>query len=381
MFSVRGARPAALQPNTAPLPPRPPAEAEAELFRVSTPPLVKQYRKRANENEPNELCRVRTPPLLQQHEQHKQLEHEQDAAGAAGAVVAPPKGVVMMTTTSNAGGAGTLVRQVQLNLSQHSGAFRVLRGASEDSEEEASGSDLERRSLVSSPCSLTAGGASTTEFSNTAVREMSRELDMLVTREDKANGGGAPSNATSLMFFQTGVSAASLPDSSLSPPEYKAQFTVTGAVRQVKLKREGPSLGRRVEVNGIALALFRYQSRIYAIANTCCHQGGPLCDGDIEDLCKIPQVAASGVSAASEAQTQPQATREPLSRAGASAGAPRPQPVVACPWHGWRFNLESGRCLHKDSLAQPVYPCKVDKGEVLVGFEKLAESTFDDADF
>jgi nitrite reductase (NADH) small subunit/3-phenylpropionate/trans-cinnamate dioxygenase ferredoxin subunit len=159
------------------------------------------------------------------------------------------------------------------------------------------------------------------------------------------------------MFFSTGLFASDLQDAALFPPEYKEQFTVTGQVRRVKLKRQGPPLGKHVTVNGHSIAVFRYKAGVYAIANKCCHQGGPLFQGDIEDL---------GDSASTSGR-----------RAGGT-------PCIACPWHGWRFNLDTGQCLHKDEYAQQVYPTRVDRGEISVGFDEIDQSQFgasEDLDF
>jgi nitrite reductase/ring-hydroxylating ferredoxin subunit len=38
---------------------------------------------------------------------------------------------------------------------------------------------------------------------------------------------------------------------------------------------------RVVEVEGTKIALFNYQARLYAIANACLHEGGPLGDGEV----------------------------------------------------------------------------------------------------
>jgi uncharacterized protein len=37
-----------------------------------------------------------------------------------------------------------------------------------------------------------------------------------------------------------------------------------------------------------------------------------------------------------------------------------------CPWHGWEFDLETGRCLDDPALRAAVYPVRVEAGRVLV---------------
>lgn len=207
------------------------------------------------------------------------------------------------------------------------------------------GDKIDSDGYASSPNSLTACSRSNTTFGG-AFMDMSRmsELDL----DDQKH----------YMYFGTGVKASDLLDSASNPPQYKSQYTVTGQVRQVKLKREGPPLGKSAEVNGETVALFKYKGMFYAIKNSCCHQGGPLFQGDIEDI---------------------QAT---VYKDGSGGATPRTGPCVACPWHGWRFDLRSGKCLNKTEYQQTVFPCRVDHGEVQVGFESFDHSNFDaDEDF
>jgi nitrite reductase/ring-hydroxylating ferredoxin subunit/uncharacterized membrane protein len=82
---------------------------------------------------------------------------------------------------------------------------------------------------------------------------------------------------------------------------------------------------RRVDANGMPVLLVRSGQRIYAIAETCAHLGGPLSEGKLEDA------------------------------------------TVRCPWHGSRFSLEDGRVLEGPSVhAQPVLEVRVRDGQIEV---------------
>jgi nitrite reductase/ring-hydroxylating ferredoxin subunit/uncharacterized membrane protein len=82
---------------------------------------------------------------------------------------------------------------------------------------------------------------------------------------------------------------------------------------------------RRVTANGMPVLLVRKGQRIYAIAETCAHLGGPLSEGKLEDT------------------------------------------AVRCPWHGSRFSLEDGRVLEGPSVhAQPVLDVRVRDGQIEV---------------
>ena len=79
--------------------------------------------------------------------------------------------------------------------------------------------------------------------------------------------------------------------------------------------------GRRI------VALFNVEGRFYALDGICPHQGGPL-------------------------------------GKGALAGC-----VVTCPWHGFQFDVTTGQHQSSRSLVQPMFPVKVERGEVWVDVE------------
>lgn len=83
--------------------------------------------------------------------------------------------------------------------------------------------------------------------------------------------------------------------------------------------------GRIVEKDGFAVAVFNAGGgRFYACGATCPHEDGPLAEGWLEG------------------------------------------DVVVCPWHGFDFELVTGRCRVADDLAVPVYPARLIDGVVEV---------------
>jgi 3-phenylpropionate/trans-cinnamate dioxygenase ferredoxin subunit len=72
-----------------------------------------------------------------------------------------------------------------------------------------------------------------------------------------------------------------------------------------------------VEVGGRSIGVFRVGGRFYGIRNRCPHQGGPLCRGHLLD------------DAVADAPGSPRISENPLR--------------VACPWHGWEYDLETGQ--------------------------------------
>jgi nitrite reductase/ring-hydroxylating ferredoxin subunit len=72
-----------------------------------------------------------------------------------------------------------------------------------------------------------------------------------------------------------------------------------------------------VDVNGKSVGVFRIDDQFYAIRNRCPHQFGPLCLGSL-------------------------APRAVSSAPGAVTMDPGP-PLLACPWHGWEYDIATGQ--------------------------------------
>ncbi|QVQ54311.1 Rieske (2Fe-2S) protein [Spiractinospora alimapuensis] len=76
--------------------------------------------------------------------------------------------------------------------------------------------------------------------------------------------------------------------------------------------------GRRVvDVGRRSIGVFRVGDRFYAISNHCPHQGGPLCAGRT-----APWTHSDGPG---------------------SARTGEEHVMLACPWHGWEYELATGR--------------------------------------
>lgn len=95
-----------------------------------------------------------------------------------------------------------------------------------------------------------------------------------------------------------------------------------------------------VEAGGRELAVFHVNDEFYALLNRCPHQGGPLCHGEL---------------------VRPVTSDRP---GHYSIDAERM--LIACPWHGWEFDLRSGRSFIDPARvkARP-YPVEVEDGKVI----------------
>jgi nitrite reductase (NADH) small subunit len=81
---------------------------------------------------------------------------------------------------------------------------------------------------------------------------------------------------------------------------------------------------RVVDAAGRTIALFNVDGTYFAIDNTCAHRGGPLGEGDLD-------------------------------------GA-----VVACPWHGWRWDVTTGANANNPAIKVPCFAVTVEQGEIFV---------------
>jgi nitrite reductase/ring-hydroxylating ferredoxin subunit len=78
---------------------------------------------------------------------------------------------------------------------------------------------------------------------------------------------------------------------------------------------------RVLRVDTFEFGIFRQGDRLLAYENQCPHDGGPVCQGKI-----IPRV---------EEEIAPDKTSKGLKFSS--------RRNVVCPWHGWEFDLETGR--------------------------------------
>lgn len=95
------------------------------------------------------------------------------------------------------------------------------------------------------------------------------------------------------------------------------------------------------EVNGQEIAVFRHDGELYALANYCVHQAGPLCEGGL-----MGRVTTDDV--------------------GWDWTYDDEEKYVVCPWHGWMFDITTGRNPKDERYAVPTYEVAVENGSVYV---------------
>ena len=95
-------------------------------------------------------------------------------------------------------------------------------------------------------------------------------------------------------------------------------------VKMATLQELPPGGAKEVEFEGRVYALFNVDGQISAIDGICPHQGGPLADGALEGT------------------------------------------TVTCPWHGWQFDVRTGKTPLGPKIKQAVYEVKIEGQDVMV---------------
>ncbi len=128
-------------------------------------------------------------------------------------------------------------------------------------------------------------------------------------------------------------------DSGLSSPASRVEKAVEHPVGAVEeLRREGR---RVVEVDGRRIGILSVGAQFFAVRDRCPHRGASICQGTV-----------AGTFVASEPQEYVYG---------------RQDRVIRCPWHGWEFDLETGRSLlEPDRVGIKLYPVTVRDGNVFL---------------
>jgi nitrite reductase (NADH) small subunit len=80
-----------------------------------------------------------------------------------------------------------------------------------------------------------------------------------------------------------------------------------------------PGERKVVEVNGRSIGIFNIDGSFYALRNSCPHKAAPLCLGQLTGLIVGPEPYTYVVERQGE--------------------------IVKCPWHGWEFDVTTGRSI------------------------------------
>jgi nitrite reductase/ring-hydroxylating ferredoxin subunit len=96
-----------------------------------------------------------------------------------------------------------------------------------------------------------------------------------------------------------------------------------------------------VEIDGLSIGVFNVNGVYYALRNRCPHQGAPLCQGSVKGMA-LPSQPGEYLWA-------------------------REGEILRCPWHGWEFDLTTGRSVcSPQKVRVRAYEVTVDPAEEAV---------------
>jgi nitrite reductase/ring-hydroxylating ferredoxin subunit len=95
-------------------------------------------------------------------------------------------------------------------------------------------------------------------------------------------------------------------------------------IKVAKVAEIPEGTGKTVEAGGKKIAVFNVGGKFYAIDDTCKHRGGPLGEGELDGT------------------------------------------NVTCPWHGWEYDVTTGKNLDDENIRLGCYAAKADGDDIVV---------------
>lgn len=106
-------------------------------------------------------------------------------------------------------------------------------------------------------------------------------------------------------------------------------------LREGEIPEGGFSL---VQVEGREIGIYYVNGEYHAIHNYCPHQGAPMCAGLV-----------SGTTLPSDVYSYE------YGKAGQ---------IIRCPWHGWEFDLKTGKALFNEKVRVRKYTVEIEDGKI-----------------
>ena len=95
-------------------------------------------------------------------------------------------------------------------------------------------------------------------------------------------------------------------------------------VRAIRKDEIPAGMIRELQLDGKVIALANVEGKLYAINNVCLHRGGPLGQGELKGQ------------------------------------------IVTCPWHGWQYDVTTGKVAVNPAVGVETYPVEVRGDDVYV---------------
>jgi len=108
-----------------------------------------------------------------------------------------------------------------------------------------------------------------------------------------------------------------------------------------------PGTFKIVKIENRSIGVYNVKGTYYAVHNYCPHQGAELCKGPVGGTTLESQVYEFIYG--------------------------RDQEILRCPWHGWEFDLKTGKSLFNEKVRTRSYPVVVENGMVgiVIGQKKM----------
>lgn len=112
--------------------------------------------------------------------------------------------------------------------------------------------------------------------------------------------------------------------------------------KQIEIGRADLKPGERriVEVDDRQIGIFNVAGEYFALHNRCPHMGGNLCEGPVTGT-TLPGDSAEFV----------------YGKAGE---------IIRCAWHGWEFEIETGKCLADGRVRARKYNVTIEDGRLVL---------------
>ncbi len=91
---------------------------------------------------------------------------------------------------------------------------------------------------------------------------------------------------------------------------------------------------------GASIGVFNIDGEFFALKNVCPHLGAPLCLGSVHATHRPSDVFEFRPDLAGR--------------------------ILRCPWHGWEFDIVTGKALYDKNSRVATYPCRVDENADVV---------------
>ncbi len=104
-----------------------------------------------------------------------------------------------------------------------------------------------------------------------------------------------------------------------------------------------PGARKIVKVAGREIGVFNLNGTYYALKNVCPHQGARVCLGKVSGTTLPSRVGQFHYGRSGQ--------------------------ILRCPWHGWEYDLTTGRSVFDPGVQVVTYPVTVEDGQVIVSLQ------------